>query len=299
MTLHTHAMDRAQSLPDEIILPIIQYSVPKLNLNYENAHKPGRWYHTGKGTFPDDSADKDQQNTSNATNNLKEICTIIQKSRLLSKHWDNVIVQNIATWLGINRGNINAFLIRATQANIPYFIRLAVAHKADLNFVHKPDGYTPLLCATKNNQYNTCVFLLKMGASVNIKREMPYATYEYDHNAWPIHIAIKNNNLELVKLFIRHHTDLYFSFFPTTNLLSLVAQQNNPYILSALLEDNHWAEGDEIEHALETVKRLQLKTDKEKLEQRACINILQETQQQSLINQKNMLLSFLQYSNHT
>ncbi len=298
ISLHIHAMETMALFPDEIMTSIMQYSLPKLNLYYNNTHKPGRWYHTEKGTFPDNSADRDKKDTLNAAQNLQQIFNSIQTSLLLSKFYNNVIVQNISTWLGINKDNVNALLIRATQANIPYFMKLAVAHKADRNFVHKPDGYTPLLCATKHNQYRTCAFLLSKGVSVHIRRENPYAAYVYNPHEWPIHIAIQNGNLELVKLFIQHRATLDFSHFPITSLLTFTAQRNNPYILAVLLEarpytnfNNHW-EADEIEHALETVKRLEVKTDKEKLENRACISILQEALKDSTNSLSEMMNMF-------
>lgn len=75
---------------------------------------------------------------------------------------------------------------------------------------------------------------------------------------------------------------------------------SNPYILSTLLEarphtdyNNHWA-GDEIKHALERVRRLQVRTDKEKLEKRAYINILEQAHENTA---KSIISSFFTPTN--
>jgi hypothetical protein len=288
ITMHAHTMEmqNKDSFPHEIVTSIIHHSLPQLNLYYQNVHKPGKWYYTEKGIFPDDSAQKDQENGKKATHNLKEIMNQLTILRLINKSYNDLIVKNIITLLKINTNNINPFLIRSTQANIPYFIKLALAHEANPNFVHKSDGYTSLLCATKNNHYGACKYLLKHGASVHMKRDNCYAAYVRDpYEEWPISIAIKNNNLELVNLFITYKAHLDFCLFNTSPLF-YAAENNNPYILATILETrtqafyhNHWSEN-EIEQTLEKVKSFPAKTDKEKLENRACVDILQKAQEQ-------------------
>lgn len=262
--------------PQDVLKSIVQFSFPKMNLYYNKA----------------DDRNDDQHNKNNAVKNLQILIDTIITLGTINKLFNNITANNITAWLDINKDNINAFLIRSTQANIPYFIKIALKNnannlipflKAHPDFVHEPDGCTPLIYATEANHYSTCKFLLEKGASVNIRKQCPTAFgYNYNPDIWPIHIAISNNNLELVKLFIQHGANLDFSKFLCTPLLSFAAEKNNPYILSTLLDarphtdyNNHWS-GDDIEHALETVKYLQVRTNKEKLEKRACINILEQ-----------------------
>ncbi len=211
ITMHNYTMKIEQSFPDETLASIIQYSLPKLNLYYHQ--KP-----------TDINEDKD--NLTQAKNNLEQYITTTMKLRSISQRFNTIITKNIVTWLNFNQHGINAFLLRSTQANIPYFMKIAITHNGHPNCVDAPNGNTPLLYATANNDYLSCKFLLEKGASINMKLQPPRAFgYGYNPGIWPIHIAIGKENLTLVTLFIKHGSQLDFSNFNAENLLSCAAKK--------------------------------------------------------------------------
>jgi ankyrin repeat protein len=232
ITMHAYSMQTGQSFPDEIVASVIQCSLPKLNLYYDKHPEGMREY---------------QNNVTQAKNNLEKYIFATMNLRFINTRFNTIITKNIATWLNLNQHNVNALLIRSAQANIPYFIKLAMIHNANPDCIDTLNGYTPLLRATENNDYLACKFLLEKGASVNIKKQPPRVFgYGYNPGLWPIHIAIAKENLELVNLFIEYGCTLDFAQWMAESLLSRAVKKNNPSILSALLQahiptdDSHW-----------------------------------------------------------
>lgn len=314
ITMHNYTMKIEHVLPDEIVTTIVQYSLPKLNLYYDQ--KPEDLYQD-KDYFavaarrvynilpkiyylPDDMKKQYLQNNKDlyhdencsdlATKNLHDYIATTIKLRSINRQFNTITIQNMSTSLNLNEHTVNAFLIRSTQAHIPYFIKLAIAHKADPNCIHKPDGHAPLWYAAENNHYLACKFLLEHGASAHVKRQPPCVLgYGYNPYLWPIHAAIQQHNLALVKLFIGYLANLDLS--ECYSLLSAAAEENNPDILAALLQarphtnDNHWSK-DDIKDALKKAKDFkgnifQALTDEDKLKNKKCIKILQVAQKQS------------------
>jgi ankyrin repeat protein len=126
-------------------------------------------------------------------------------------------LEEIVQFINIHNANKDILLMHASQAGIPCLVTYAIAQKANLNYIQKPVGYTPLSSAVRNNQYRCCEILLKAGADVNKAEEdeenitatskctdTPYLSMSY----CPIHLAAKNNNLKITKLLIDHNVNV-------------------------------------------------------------------------------------------
>ncbi|HLJ31007.1 MAG TPA: ankyrin repeat domain-containing protein [Candidatus Babeliales bacterium] len=145
----------------------------------------------------------------------------------------------IAQWMNVNDTNKNILLMHAAQAGIPCLVTYAIAQKANLNYIQKPVGYTPLSCATRNNNYRCCEILLKAGADVNKceededKTDKEYLSICY----MPIHLAVKNNNLKITKLLIDHKADINASTSYVSDW-TLSMARNNKEMMILLLKNN-------------------------------------------------------------
>ncbi len=171
---------------------------------------------------------------------LPIIAQKIMALRSVCTYFNTFITENIASLLHLDKNNIDPFLIESIQANIPYFIKFAIAQGADTNTFYMPSGFTPLLYAAENNCYSACALLLANGADVNLKMKSPGAFgFGYNpHCNWPIHMAIKNGDAKLVALFIAKGANLTVRLngpHSKITLFSVVLERNEPAILEALL----------------------------------------------------------------
>jgi len=267
LSMHTYAM---QKQPNEVLKYIITLSCPPVDLRYNE--EP-----TNKK--------QDEGNQIYTTIKLNTLVTTIMNIRCVNKQFNNIIIKNINTSLNLNKNNCDAFLIRSTQANIPYFIKTAIAFGANPNFVHKPDGYTPLLYTTFDCCYPACKFLLEHGADVNLKMKEPSAYgYGYHlHRNWPIHVAVKNFNYKLVTLFINNKAllNVHINGDQSYSLLSVAANNNDPHTLLALFNNDpskNWKLGqwksNQIDHAHNIISSKLINNYHDATKQTTCMNLL-------------------------
>lgn len=236
---------------------------------------------------------EDEKNYANIKKNLPIIAQEVLSLRMTCKTLNAFISENLMSLLHLDTSNIDAFLIRSIQANIPYFTKYALAHGADSNAVHLPNGYTALLCAIQNNCYSTCALLLEKDANINLKMR-DYGVYGYDNNPdynfnWPIHMAIKESNAQLVTLFIHKGANLNVRINRDymNTLLTSAVHINNPIILKTLLSSNthkgypHPWEYTIIMSALTTAKNIKFEENNLEKEEnnRKIIQLLEKAQQ--------------------
>lgn len=290
LAAHSYSMEMQQLLPNDIWHDIIKLSIPTIDLLYSQKVA---------------AKSEDQKNLTLIKQNLPLAVKKIIDLKTLCIYINTYITNNSITLLQLTKETINPFLIRSVQANIPYFIKIALSHRANPDFIHKPDGHTPLLYSINANNYAACKFLLENGASPNMKQQA--GIWEYGYNpthVYPIQKAIVQKNLPLVRLLIKHNAALNIHKNPLQpSLLALTAQTNNPYILATLLEapdfctSPQWSLED-IDHALVISKNITTRDDKEKLEKKSCIGMLQEAKDFTLKDlHSNPFFEYLRSSN--
>lgn len=275
-----------QLLPNDVLEIIFKYACPTIDLKYD--------------TYPNNKAE-DEQNRVAATQNLQQLINIIMNIRSINKHYRDVINRTLFAWLHLNKNDANLLLIRSAQANIPYFTQCALKNGADINFIHKPDGNTPLLYMTNTGCYSACTFLLNNGADINQKRagNQVWGYGYYNPGEYPIFKAVARNKLELVKLYIEHGAILDIK---SCNLLSKAAKNSNPYILNALLEarpstgTSPWPL-EQINNAiLETGAEKEEVSDQDKIERRLCLKMLREERVKIAFNEEELQKNFLKFA---
>jgi hypothetical protein len=218
-------MNNAVALPNDMIRYIVTLACPRLNLPSYNK-RLDRY---------EDIAECDE-----IKKNLPAVAQKIISLRCICKDINTFIAENITSILCLDKTNMDAFLIRSLQANVPYFVKCAIAHNANSNAVHKPSGFTALLYAAEHNCYQACKLLLSKGADVNLKMQCPNA-YGYSYNPyhnWPIHMAVKEGDAQLVALFAQAGANLNVEINgpgSSHTLLSAAVRRNDPEILETLL----------------------------------------------------------------
>lgn len=217
--------EHVPTLPNDMITSIIVLSCPSLDLSEYNSRFDGREHRA--------ECDKIKEK-------LPLIAQEIISLRCVTPQSNTYIAQNIASILRLDHSNRDAFLIGSLRAEVPYFVKTAVAHGADCNAVCRPSGFTALLCAAENNNYHACVLLLSKGADVNLKMKNPEAFgYGYNpHCNWPIHMAVKKGDAKMVALFAQAGAKLNVRINndPTYTLLSAAARRFDPEIVKVLLD---------------------------------------------------------------
>ncbi|HLJ30998.1 MAG TPA: hypothetical protein VKU36_01045 [Candidatus Babeliales bacterium] len=257
------------SLPYDILTHIFTYSHPPVDLRYdkipivqeENNNKTNlspqkreelialrmkaRYYE-----IHPISQEEEQNNITHIKANLPQIANTLMDLRCVNKQCNAFISQNIVAYLGLKKSTINPFLIRSIQADIPYFIKIALANKANPNFIYnrtikdKSAAYTPLLYATAMKNYPLCTLLLNYKADVNAKTPTngefakKYGCGSSD--CCPIVIALRNRDHALVSLFLQNGASLDANISlegkTYTSLFPIPVYNNDPDSLEKLID---------------------------------------------------------------
>ncbi|HLJ31010.1 MAG TPA: hypothetical protein VKU36_01105 [Candidatus Babeliales bacterium] len=245
-----------QRLVPELLINIFKQSLPVIDLR-----------HLQQPT----TIKENEDNIALIKKQLPAQAETIMHLRRTNKQFNDTITKNITMLLHLDEDSIDIFLIRSTQANIPYFMKIAfnkqmknltndhqlnekLALMANPNVTYTPDGYTPLLYATVDDNYNACSFLFENNADIDLPRQIPtiekyldnLVYHLTDHVINPIYTAIYKGNQKLLTLFLKKGAECKINVhFPmylhnTTrsyrNLLTLAASKHNPDILKILLE---------------------------------------------------------------
>src|SRR5579872_5274669 len=246
-----HAME-ITSLPDDILATIFKFSHPSIDLLHNKVA-----YYQGK-TPPVNSSHFNEYFNTAGTNVIlrktKMIAETLINLRSINKQFNTFISRNINTYLGLNKNNINAFLIRATLAHVPYFMNIALPIKlnqdimADPNCINEEDGFTPLLYATTHEHYPTCKLLIEKGADVNVRGYPKHIDFDLDPQQqsipflYPIGVAINNGSTRILSLLLENgaHLDKYIYIKNNSygSALHVANKNNNPYTIALLLNAN-------------------------------------------------------------
>lgn len=260
-----HAMETSKAplsllnLPIDVLVPIFRLSFPMTNNVAPRNTK-------GIATSEEKLKEKFLQEK------LCGLAAAIINLRCINKVCNAIITQKITDILQHNKDTINQFLVRSTQANIPYFIKVAVNDKnVNINCIsNRGDGNTPLLNATSANCYLACKLLLEKGAAVNMHQGNqsfgfggPPVLFET-----PILRATRNGNAQLITLFTQNKANLgaQVNCGQESSLLSVAATRINPDILTILLNacpDSDYATTwglERIEYALAEASKIDVKT---------------------------------------
>jgi hypothetical protein len=220
---------KVETIPDDICMYIFKLSYPSINL------------HDDKKAASKEEA---EDNAKTAKKHVQAIAVTIMNLRRVCAYFNHIVTKNSAFLLGLNKENIDIFLVRSTQANIPYFMKIAFENNAHPDAINTSDSYTPLLYAVFERYYSACTFLLENGADVNIKQLPIVGDYLYyrryvadDFHLCPIHIAVKNGDTKLVTLCIEKgvHLNIRISGHPHNSLLTAAADNNDSDMLALLL----------------------------------------------------------------
>src|SRR6266478_3438229 len=246
-TINMHAME-ITSLPHDILTTIFKLSHPPADLLYKEIT-----YRQLKTPTSTENSIREHLISSKMIQETKKIAKTLINLRSINKQFNTFISRNINAYLGINKNNIDTFLIRATQAAIPYFINIALPIKlkpdimADPNCINEDDGFTPLLYAATHGHYPTCKLLIKKGADVNTRAYPKHIDFNLNPQQsipflYPIGVAINNGYIKIISLFLENgaHLDkyIYIEKHSYGSALYVAIQYNNPNSIALLLNAN-------------------------------------------------------------
>ena len=169
--------------------------------------------------------------------------------------------QEIASSILLHHVNVNTIdedgnspLLLALKNHNTKIIKILLAHGANVNMTKKEEDW-PLLIAAKNNNIEIITMLLNHGANVNptAQMEMNRTAWEYSpwrnsHNPYPYEeseivlntpllIAVKNNNIKIIKMLLNHGADIETRNKDGESPLSVAIQKNKIELIEMLLKN--------------------------------------------------------------
>lgn len=108
-------------------------------------------------------------------------------------------------------------------------VKILIDKKTDVNVIYEETGITPLILAIMHKKYVMAEILLQAGAKVNGAGNLGF-----DYTLYPIHDAIRVNDVEMVKLLLKYKADTKLKDHDGLDALALAKQMKRNEIVLLL-----------------------------------------------------------------